>query len=181
MAICLAIGVRAQIRNSEVLFFHYYDDTADGNKEPITNPEAKIQIIRIKNGAIELHSKPNGYPYWKVEEVIKNIKSNLNYYNNVVFKRPDQIGSPPKYDANMSNSKWTVWSYLCELSWAGKPDIIYYYGLKNDLSEYTEWREPDVFFQTDGTEQQYGRRIFKGYTKNQLLKVTLGGKRDFLQ
>lgn len=160
MAICLASGVRAQIYNSGVLFFHFYEREGDC-LSPITNPNAIIMILRVRNGSLEMQRTT-------VEKVVNNLKRNINYYESATFEK-----IPRNYDSQMSNSKWDVWSLTIN-----KPQS-FYHALKKDFSEYTEWCEPDVFW-IDGEERPLGRAIYKGYTKEQLLKITFGGRRDFL-
>ena len=182
MAICLASGVKAQSRviNSKPLFFHHYEFQNE-KKPPITNPESGILIIRIKNGFIEVY----GDREIKTEIVVANLKRDPNYYDRVTFnnyQKYDQYyyTSKVKYDTKMSNEKWTVWSCEYELSYSRFSSQTHYWALKNDFTEFTKWQEPDLILQFDGTETPWGRRIYKGYTKEQLLKITFGGRRDFL-
>ncbi len=179
MAICLASGVSAQIRNTEVLFFHCYENSIHGQRPPITNPNAGIYIIRVRNGVIESYNKGGSwYDGIPVETVVKNLKKNINYYDNVDFFTEKNY----KFDSKMTNSKWTVWSQFISLSWGPDPlpDKTKYYAIKNDYSEFMQWEEPDNFRNPDGSEVQTGRYTYKRYTKEQLLKVTFGGRRDFL-
>ena len=167
MAICLANGVRAQGRvyNSEVLFFHYYENTKDGAQPSITNPGAQIRVIRVKNGYLNLTHEYFSQP---ISGVIKNLKSNINYYDNIQYDKLDW-----SFDSEMSNSKWTVWS-------SEAVGITWYIGLKNDFSEFMEWREPETPMDFENEATVVGRRCYKGYSKQQILRTSLGGKRDFL-
>lgn len=182
MAICLTSGVRAQIKNTGVLFFHCYENTIHGKLKPITNPSAGIIIIRVRNGVIESNNKDN--PFWYdfisagyVETVVNNLKGNSNYYDSVSFVEETSY----KYDSKMSNSNWTVWSRFEKgIPFINYPDQTYYFAIKNDYSEFMNWKEPDIFRNSDGSEVESGRYKYKRYTKEQLLKLTFGGRRDFL-
>ena len=165
MAICLASGIKAQISNTGVLFFHWVENTTTGLQRPITDPHATIKIMRIKKGILEVYGG-------EVKEVISNLKINPLYYDNVSYRVVShwvQHTTNLKYDYDMSSPKWYVWSDGYRIM---DDEYRFYFALKKDFSEYTEWREPD-----DGGA---GRSIYKGYTKEQLLKIELGGKRDFL-
>lgn len=180
MAICLSSGVKAQSRifNSKILFFHHYEFENE-KKPPITNPESGIMIIRINNGIIEQY----GNSEIKTEIVVANLKRDPNYYDKVTFNKfSDQYYYTPKvkYDTKMSNDKWTVWSYETEVYGASFPNQVHYWGLKNDFTEFTKWQEPEILHLLSGEEIPWGRRIYKGYTKEQLLKISFGGRRDFL-
>ena len=51
-AICLASGVKAQsqLRDSEVLFFHYCENTSGLYKTPpLSDPEAQILCLNLNN------------------------------------------------------------------------------------------------------------------------------------
>lgn len=180
MAICLACGVRAQGRvySSKVLFFHHYEFENE-KKPPITNPESGIMIMRVKNGMLEQYGRSE----IKTEIVVANLKRDPNYYDKVTFNEfGDQYYYSPevRYDTNMSNEKWTVWSYKTEVYNASFSTQTHYWGLKNDFSEFTKWQEPGILHLIGGDEIPWGRRIYKGYSKEQLLKITFGGRRDFL-
>lgn len=173
MAICLASGVKAQslVYNSDVLFFHFFEDTRDGQMPSLSSPEARIFIIRIKDGA--LYTLASGHSAWeKAKEVSDNLKSNPNYYNT---KTPKLLLMDAKdYDLDLSNVKWIVYKNPRYSS----DDYDSFYAVKRDFSEFMRWREPDICSQDDRTP--FGRSIGKRISKDQLIKMNYIGKRDFL-
>ena len=87
----------------------------------------------------------------------------INAYGEILYK----------YDPNMSNAKWTVFSKSMSLT-----NTTYYRAIKNDYSEYIEWWEPDREV-IDG--QTFGRNTYKRISKEELIKMSFVGKRSFLQ
>lgn len=173
MTICLASGVKAQSRvyNSDVLFFHFCEDTRDGQMPSLSSPEARIFIIRIKDGA--LYTLASGYSAWeKSKEVSDNLKGNPNYYNTKTPKL--LLMDANSYDPDMSNEKWIVYK-LPKWSSDGYDS---FYAVKRDFSAFMRWREPDICSSDDRTP--FGRSIGKQISKEQLIKMNYIGKRDFL-
>lgn len=167
MAICFASGVKARINNSEVLFYIRVDAN-------LKDPQTRVEVYRITNGI--LYDFRSGYnPTLEADPlalrtVCNNLKEDSYCYDN--SNRWDSFNFR-KYDANMSNDKWTVYA----VSFEANPPLWYahmnYKAFKNDFSEFMEWNEPDY--------DKIGRRIYKRITKNELKQLSFTGARDFLQ
>ena len=175
MAMCFASGVKAQIYNSEVLFF------VNENSQ-LSNPQTNLRIMRIKNGRGQWvnHSNIN------LKAVCDNLKSNINYYetNSNIWGDYHSLDAD-RFDYEMSNTKWAVysrhikalWDYVPgELEWPAHTD---YEAIAKDFSKYMLWSEPEY------ENRQYGhmgeRVTFKRLTKSELVRLSFTGTRDFLQ
>lgn len=99
LAICLASGVRAQIYNSDVLF--YVEETSS-----LTNPQTSLWIFRFKSGECYWVNKAVAH---ELKGVCEYLKSNINYYetHSDLWSRYGNLGN---YDSKMSNTKWIVYS-----------------------------------------------------------------------
>lgn len=152
MAICLASEVRAQIYNSEVLFFYCAENTA-GSKfaGSLNSPQVSILICKFKNGKVYCPRSQSSqnlqtYSAWKVRE---NLNKNMNYYETQEWAEVS-TGFIGYYDSDMSTNKWTVFKVeqpkIDADEWnSGSPAHNEFNGFKNDFSEYQNWCEPDVF------------------------------------
>lgn len=174
MAICLASGVKAQsqLKNSEALFFHYCDNTAGSDVvRPISDPQAWILILKVKDGIIYKIGEGS------VKKICEVLKNSPNYYDNLPCKRII-VGDDNEFDPDMSNYKWTVFKYPNPSWYTAGPQYDCFWAIKNDFSEYIEWHEPDI---TAGVEGPFGRSTYKRINKNNLIKMSFVGKRSFLQ
>ncbi len=175
LAICLASGVKAQIYNSEALFYL-------APEYKLTNPQATVYVMRFKNGV--LYHYRNGFGE-NLIDVSNNIKNNDNYYENKTSEwKEGDVGTTKKYDSSMSNEKWVVYShYNAYIPGFGEmPAIVAhtdYWAHKKDLSQYMTWSEPIYVF-PNGSECGH-RRTLNRITKEDLKKMTFTGARDFLQ
>ena len=176
MAICLASGVKAQIYNSEVLF--YISESAN-----LTNPQTSIWIFRFKNGICQRVDKNDAN---RLKNVCDNLKSNINYYetHSSVWSNHSSVDTD-HFDSKMSNAKWNVYSNTCQgyldsyFSGQYIPTHTYYYAYKKDFSQYMYWAEPEY---DDPMMGHVGERVtYKRLTKSELLKLIFTGARDFLQ
>ena len=171
LAICLASGMKAQIYNSDVLFYVESDSR-------LTNPQTRVIIFRFRNG--------NRQTFEGSEKTLKavcdNLKRDMDYYETLYSQwKTDNWGS---YDSNMSNLKWHVFSkkysrlYIdgLGLEW---PDHIHYIAFKKDFSQYMYWSEPEY---DDWRGDHNGTRVTHNrLTKSDILKLSFTGARDFLQ
>lgn len=174
LAICLASGVRAQIYNSDVLF--YVEETSS-----LTNPQTSLWIFRFKSGECYWVNKAVAN---ELKGVCEYLKSNINYYetHSDLWSRYGNLGN---YDSKMSNTKWIVYSCFFERLY----DIIdqveewpahtCYHAFSKDYSKYMRWSEPE--YDSRGGEHRGSRTTWKRLTKTDLLKLSFTGARDFLQ
>ena len=171
MAICLASGVKAQIYNSEVLFYVEEDSK-------LSDPQTRLSIYRFKNGKRQYY---NGEDHLK--DVCDNLKSNINYYETHSAKWSDGLGD--EFDSKMSNAKWIVYSYHFDACYDYNTGIMEfpshtcYSAFANDFSKYMSWYEPE--FDYRGGAHAGARITYKRLTKSELLKLSFTGARDFLQ
>lgn len=174
MAICLTSEVKAQIYNSDVLFY------VGGNE--LTNPQLRVFIIRFKEGK---QYRVNRTSETELRNICNNLKSNSYYYEykSDIWSEDGMF----KHDRDMSNAKWTVYSYYqpyvpsAQFDW-GVSDAIEahtsYKAFKCDYSEYMEWSEPHYHLMGN----EHGERItLKLISKEELKKLNFTGARDFLQ
>lgn len=181
MAICLASGVKAQIYNTEILF--YVLESTD-----LTNvsPQDHVNILRFKDGMCWRIWK-KGHDEFK--KVCDNLKSNSYYYEytpeEMWIKRTEL--NTTNYNSDMSNEKWYVYSeynsYVPsgQFAWGVSDPIeahTSYYAFKRDLSAFMEWSEP--LYHLNG-EVCGKRRTFKRISKEEIKKMSFTGARDFLQ
>lgn len=167
MAICLASGVKAQIYNSEVLFY-----VEEGSK--LTNSSTSTRIIRIKDGMLYTVSRIDN-----LKTVCNKLKNDINYYEN----HPKEWVSRNK-PGSLSNTKWMVTSICFDALYdfdTGAmlfPQHCIFKAIATDLSKYMEWSEPEY---DDPNGVHMGRRTtFKRITKSELLKLSFS-TRDFLK
>ena len=132
--ICLSNILNAQIKDSPVLF--YTKDTWN-----------HVEIIQFRN-----FQWFQVYTNNKKEEVIQNLKQNINYYEELIASgsvkirgkaQPDLGLGELKYRHDMSNESWYVYSHW-ESGWSQIPDRTYYDAIKKDFSEKLFWFEPPV-------------------------------------
>lgn len=176
MAICLASGVKAQIYNSDVLFYV-------GENAKLTNPQTYVLILRFKDGVRWWVNKGEH----RLRNVCDNLKGNSYYYENKseIWSKYNTMFN---YNSDMSNAKWCVYSYYASYT-EGFTDMMgnysppieahtSYEAFRKDLSEYMEWSEPHYHIRGD----EFGERItYKRITKEELKKMNFTAARDFLQ
>lgn len=176
MAICLTNGVKAQIYSSDVLF--YVSESAK-----LTNPQTYVFIIRFKDGKQWWVNKEEH----KLKNVCDNLKSNSYYYE---YKSEiwGEYNTMFKYNSDMSNAKWCVYSWYSPYT-DGFTDMMgnyqspieahtSYEAFKRDFSEYMEWSEPHYHMMGD----EHGERVtYKRISKDEIKKMNFTGARDFLQ
>lgn len=176
LAICLASRVKAQIYNSDVLF--YVSESAK-----LTNPQTYVFIIQFKDGKRWWVNKGEH----RLKNVCDNLKSNSYYYE---YKSEiwSEYNTMFKYNSEMSNTKWCVYSsytpYIegfTALNGSYSPPIeahTSYEAFKRDFSEYMEWSEPHYHMMGD----EHGERVtYKRISKEDIKKMNFTGARDFLQ
>lgn len=171
MAICLASGVKAQIYNSEVLFYVHEDSK-------LSDPQTSLRIFRFQNGQCQWVAD------YKLKDVSDNLKNNINYYetHSNIWKRYGDIDT---YDSNMSNTKWNVYLKHFEVLYYDNAGTVEwpahnkYHAFAKDFSKFMVWSEPE--FDTPYGVHMGSRYTFKRLTKSELLKLSFTGARDFLQ
>lgn len=173
IVICLASGVKAQIYNSDVLF--YVSENAK-----LSDPQTRVDIYCFKNGKCQWVNKTDAT---RLKNVCDNLRSNSYYYetHSEIWGNYGDMGS---YDSKMSNDKWNVYSKFLErlyidgagLEW---PNHTMFHAFKKDLSQYMYWSEPEY---DDWRGGHNGRRVtYNRLTKSDILKLSFTGARDFLQ
>ena len=173
IATIIANEANAQFNNTDVLF--YIDVEAS-----LANPQTNVYIWKFRNG--------NLYKIMKIGTTLANVSENLK--KDMYYYEKDEKQSfsscwitKNSYNKIMSNIKWIVYSLSIEGLHSftgafgerveGYPDYNCYGAFKKDLSEYTEWKEPDY----DGA----GRFIFRRISKSELRNLKFSMTRDFLQ
>lgn len=172
LAICLASGVKAQIYNSDVLF--YVKESAS-----LSNPQTYVRIYRFKNGECHYVNKSSAK---ELKTVCDNLKSSNYYYesHSELWQRDGDVGT---FDSKLSNTKWNVYSQYFErlyIDGVGEewPNHTQYHAWRKDFSQFMAWEEPEY-------DNRWGhsgaRSTWKQLTKAELLKLSFTGARDFLQ
>lgn len=169
MAICLASGVKAQIYNSDVLF--YVSESAN-----LKNPQSRVEIRKFENG--KLYSLSTSNDEANLRTVCNNLSTNSNYYENLAHKW-ERRGLPYwsdyhySYNSELTNQKWNVYSKIVEANMPLWPAHTNFEAFYKDYSKFLTWYEPDY--------DNMGQRVYKRIMKSELRNITFTGARDFLQ
>ena len=165
LSLCFFCTLNAQIQNTEVLFYVLKNSS-------VTNLNISVYVMKWVDGKLCV---PNN-KHWvdDLRDVVENIRSDYNYYENLEWRNDD--AETKWYDAEMSNDKWYVYARPFEACYfygnLMYPKHTRYFAFKRDLSEFMKWYEPDY--------DDKGRHTYRRLTKSELRTIN-AKHRDFLQ